>query len=383
MSDSLFRHTTRYSGSENRLTQVLVAVLERIPDLALELARLWTAPSNEAHGEVAYTATRSVHLALGGLALQAIHSQVRTVSGKQVDLTMRFGASPQPSAEDVVIWVENKVGADPHDQQLPGYVKDLPHEVREAAVVLLAPRASLPYEREVVPDGVPQRSWQAAGRCLHEASTHRSDPVELFLLKELIAFMREDNLTDPEAIGPELLVALAYADQAEAALVRICEEVSRYVAREYGEPNSFLEAPRTRKPGYGWGYWEAWTLREAKNGDATLWLDWNAQNDTTHRESDGRSLFFMSGLAAYSYVDLAPSSEDRLHHEQLQEGVKADGRSVRFQPVSDDCERLTRVAFPEEVLIGRTLEAQAASIGAWIIEGFRVLTAGAGVPTDV
>ena len=54
--------------------------------------------------------------------------------------------------------------------------------------------------------------------------------------------------------------------------------------------------------------------------------------------------------------------------------MRVGGTIVRFHRVSDDCERLTRIAFPEEVLIGRTLEAQAASLGEWVVEGFKALT---------
>jgi len=48
-------------------------------------------------------------------------------------------------------------------------------------------------------------------------------------------------------------------------------------------------------------------------------------------------------------------------------------RTVRFKRVTDDCERLAQVAFPEEVLIGRTLDEQAESLANWILRGFEAL----------
>lgn len=57
---------------------------------------------------------------------------------------------------------------------------------------------------------------------------------------------------------------------------------------------------------------------------------------------------------------------------QLEE-VSVFGRTVRFKRVTDDCERLAQVAFPEAVLIGRTLDEQAESLANWILRGFEAL----------
>lgn len=373
MAQSLFRRATRYTGAENRLTEILAAALERLPDVARDLALIWTAPSNVSAGEMAWPSTHAIHQALPTLGLQSVRTQQATVSGKLVDLALRFGPTRHPSPDDVVIWVESKLGADPHDQQVASYVADLPSNVRAASVVVLAPRSSLPYLPVDVPDGVPQRSWQATGRRLRAAAQDAA-PVKAFLLKELIDYMSEDSLIDPHAIGPELLVALAHAEQAEAALVRVCEEISRHVASDHGaSADSFAEASRTRKPDFGWNYWEAWNLRKNDAGEATLWLDWNARADATHSAAEGRSVIFISGLTAASYEELAATPEDLAVQDALLSGVPVDGRLVRFERVSDECERLTRVAFPEEVLIGRTLEDQAAAAGTWIVEGFRAI----------
>jgi hypothetical protein len=52
-----------------------------------------------------------------------------------------------------VIWVEDKLGADPHDNQIANYLDELPRNVLASAVVLLAPRSSLPYTSADVPEG--------------------------------------------------------------------------------------------------------------------------------------------------------------------------------------------------------------------------------------
>jgi hypothetical protein len=380
VNHSIFRRATRYPGPENRLTEILASVLERVPEAGQELACVWTDPHQEtaAAREVAWPLTSRAHEALTGLPLRSVRTQIRTPKGKRIDLALRFGPQATPSTEDVLIWVEDKLAANPHHMQLVNYRDDLPVNVHAAAVVLLAPRSSLPYATPHVPDGVAQRSWQETGRQMRLLlDTNRPDAVKAFLLKELIAYMREENLTDPEAIRPEHLVALAYADHAEAGLERICEEASRFVEREWGEAAvSFSKLPRLRKdtPAFGWNYWESWRLNKAADGNDVSWLDWNARNEVSHPEAEGRSLFFMSGLTAGSHENLAPTEDQRRRHERLQAGVYVDGRLVRFQRVSDDYERLTRIAFPEEVLIGRTIEAQATALGAWIVDGFRALT---------
>ena len=188
----LFGRATRYSGPENRLTGILAAVLERVPEAGEQLARVWTEPHQEAAAarEVAWPETAAAHDALDGLTLRSVKTQVRTRQGRQVDLALRFGRHPHRSHDDVVIWVEDKLSTHPHEDQLKNYVEDVDDNVRASAVVLLAPRSSLPYADPEVPDGVPQRSWQEAGRQVRlQVQALESNSVKAFLLKELIAYM--------------------------------------------------------------------------------------------------------------------------------------------------------------------------------------------------
>lgn len=365
----LFRRVTRYKGSEDQLTEILAAVLERVPEVGRLLARAWTEPSRKSSSEVAVPDTSLAHEALTTLPLRSVCTQHTTGMGKRPDLVLRFGPRQQPSSDDVVIWVEDKLGADPHEEQLANYCKELPQDVRAAAVVLLAPRSSLPYAApEVVPCCVPQRSWQEAGRTILKYCDVETDPIKLFLLKELIAYMREENLTDPEAIRPEHLVALAYRDEAEAALERVCEEASRRIEKWCDKAPGRAEK-NPNSPRYGSGYWEAWGL-ESPPG---TWFDWSI--DRPAAETDGRSLVFASGLAAEAGSELATTDEEREKQKRLETGIRIDDTFIQFQRISEKrFERLARIAFPEEVLIGRTLEAQAASLADWVIAGFEALT---------
>jgi len=293
-----------------------------------------------------------------------------------VDLELRFGNSPVRSPHDVLIWVEIKWTADPHEKQLATYIEDLPRSFEAASVVLLAPRLSLPYERDEVPEGVPQRSWQATARQVQAQVQDPTDAIGAFLSKELYTYMQQHSLTEPEVIRPEHLVALAYSDEAETALAAMCERASGHVQRAWGSaPDGFAEASRTRAPDYGWQYWEGWRRSDTPEGLGDLWLDWNACNEPAHLEAEGRSLFFMSGLVADEHESLAPTTQDEVRRRELLEaGVHLDGRVCRFKRISDRNERFAQTARPEEVLVGRTLDQQAESLATWIVTGFKALT---------
>jgi hypothetical protein len=373
-AERFFRRVTRFAGKENRLTEVLAAVLERIPELAWGLACAWTDPAQEhsTPGEVPRETTSGVFAALADLRHVSVSTQVRTASGKQVDLALRFGGSATPSIDDVLLWVEIKHGAPPHEGQLANYVHDLPRGVGRGAVVLLAPRASLPFVRDDVPKDVSQRSWQAVSRHIREY-TGKADPVTRFLLKELHAYMQDENLADPDLLRPEHFVVLAYADAAENALTTICERVSQLVAREWGPADEFAPVSRKGTRAFGWNYWEAWGLRNDPSGRGEIWLDWNARKEPAHFEADGRSLVFISGLTANDVEHLTPELPRPERSVSLEAGLRVDGRVVRCKRISDDCERFSQVAFPEEVLTGPTLDEQAESLARWIVAGFKAL----------
>jgi hypothetical protein len=323
--------------------------------------------------------TAEANEALGKLHEHDNHGllEIRTqvpARDKHVDLELRFGPGSTRSSNDVLIWLEAKAGSQPYPDQLASYRDRLRERIAHGAVILLAPRPDLPYSEQFVPRDVPQRSWQAATPRLRSLRAIANDPVR-FLVNELDAFMTDKNLTLPEAIGPEHLVALAYWNQAEEALVAICEETSRFLRHTtWGQPDQV--ALERRRPFYGWGYWEAWTRSGQSGSGEWLRLDWAVINDPSHPEVDGRSLAFVSGLVADDPEQLTATPDDLERCERLEAGVELAGETIRFERFvdPDGAARLARVAFPEEVLHGRTLEAQARSLGEWIVTGFDLLS---------
>jgi hypothetical protein len=233
-SASLFSRLVRWRASdartpaEDRLTEVFAAVLERVPGLALELARGWLDPANTAAGERASEASRPLWNALARvepLTLPRVLTQV-PAAGRRVDIELRF-ASVVEGPLDLIVRVEVKHGTHPHSGQIPDYLDSMP-PARESAVILLAPRDILPVvDLAEVPLTVPQRSWQATARAL--AAFHADDPVTAWLCEELSSYLYQERLMDPDALRPEHLTALAYYEEASAGLAVICQRAAEFL----------------------------------------------------------------------------------------------------------------------------------------------------------
>jgi len=306
----------------------------------------------------------------GGFDFVAVRTQVPTINRNQIDLELRFGSDRTRSTEDVLLWVEVKHAADPHENQLDNYLRDIQAEPGTGQVVLLAPRASL--ERFVgIPSGVTRRAWQRAGHVIWEhARLNNHEPATSLLCKELYRYMTEQHLTEPPSTRPEHFVAMAYMGDALEILRGVCERASARVRARLGEPTEFLPAPRRPgTPDFGMDYWESWSI----DGHEHVWMDWNAYDSPPFETADGRSVAFVSGLCA----DDAPSLEAVLDPERrrlLEDGVEVNGRRVRFVRVADDHERFAQVASPESVLVGRDLAEQADTLADWITSGLEAVS---------
>ncbi len=95
--------------------------------MALELARSWSAADLGDTSEQLAAQDPDVAIALAedGLVLRGVRTQRPTYGGKAVDLEMRFGRPQDQDADDIVVWVEAKHGASPHEHQLSNYLRDI------------------------------------------------------------------------------------------------------------------------------------------------------------------------------------------------------------------------------------------------------------------
>lgn len=370
---SLFSQLTSYEGPENRLTAAFASVLERAPGLAQSLAVEWTDTQPKDNGERVAEATADLHHKLADvLELVSVRTQVRTVSDKWVDLELRLGPSDRPSTEDVRLWIEIKLGADPHDLQLQSYLDDLPPDLA-GAVILVAPRRAIPFRAGLVPEQVPQRTWEGVATGARQWHASATNPVGAYLTKEFVRYMEEKSVSDPEAIRPEHLVTFAHREEADRAIALVCERVSQRLQRQLpGAPRS--ENVRREKPHYGYGYWESWRLEDREGQElSSPWLDWNCLLQPNHEQNEHGGLFFVSGLTAHIEQEIQTPAAAPGWQRELCARSDVNGKPIGFTEFSDTHERLARIAYPEEVLVGRTLEDQAQSLADWIIAGFEAL----------
>lgn len=198
-----------------------------------------------------------------------------------VDLQMRFAALD--SGVDVVVWVEIKHGAPLSAEQLPTYREALRRRHKPAgragAIVLLDSVTRLPHER--APPEVPQRSWERTGISIRQfKDQYVTDPVERWLCDELLAYLQEEHITYPDALGPEHLTALAYIREAEHALKAICTEAQARIPEVIaGKPFRLSQDdPPPYKRANAWvefiAWW--WPCDEPENPAwRDAWLEWH------------------------------------------------------------------------------------------------------------
>ena len=353
---SLFGRVTKHVPAErgdpreNRLTEVVAGVLERVPGLARSLAELWLDPDQARahHRERATSASSAAWERLGRIANDArplVSTQVH-VRGGFVDLSLRFSTGTKARVDDVLVWVEVKHGTEPHSEQLVTYQKSLARDHLSrggaGALVLLDQLHKLPYQDPTeVPAEVVQRSWEQTAHSIHRFRP--SDKVSAWLCHELLFYLQEENLMAPTAIGPEHLTALAYAGQANRALEDISERAEHVINSRFREPN----ATSSR---YGEGYYATW-------GDG-VWLEWHLLRKGGHGPLEVRA-----GLCAYKRAAFNADVERR-----LREGIQISGDFVVFERwQGPNQERLMRVARPQDVLVGADLDAQAESLARWVV----------------
>ncbi|MGI8757285.1 MAG: hypothetical protein ACR2MB_15800 [Acidimicrobiales bacterium] len=372
---SIFTRATRYVTSsagrtprENQLTEVTAATRERVPELAHALALLWLYPSNEAAGERA-SETRDAYEIIRALPADApvsVRTQV-TVTGGFVDLELRLRDPAADNQLAAIVWVEVKHGITAHDEQLKRYAGQRPDV--PGAVVLLAPRESLPPPPEQHCADVPERSWQATARRASQLvpADVLADEVKTWLITEWLHYLKEQALMDPETLGPEHLTALAYRKEADAALARICEEAARTIVTEHGPLDD--EEPKLGRPAYGLKYWSTVVLPAANPGswgEASLGWDIFTCPEWVPTGAPG-SVMFMAGLSTPKSPVL-----DATWCEGAQ-GQRRDGLPVRFEQwTGNEYERFHRVGRPHDVLRGTTLEEQGQSLGRWVNAAFEV-----------
>ena len=381
---------------EDRLTEICAALFEdpHCRGLAWHVVMQWLeAAENKGVGECGrkLAATRSLLAREPDSWSCTVRTQVRSIVEDHVrraDLVLSFTRSVEAELQEVVICVEVKHGTGPHDGQLAAYqrwLEDRGHV--NAAVVLVAPRADYRWFAACeLPVEVPRLTWQQTAKAIGGYAT--GNEVGDFLIGQVCDYLAEEGLVDPDVITPLHLVVLAQRSRADEAIARACDIASDYVCREWDTRRDRFEL--WGKPQLGLGYWEIYPA--ARKGNAPrdwtpAWWDWNLrESDASLPDSRGSVPVFTAGLCAERGNAIARGPEGTRWLTDL--NIPPGDMGKRFVPVSDTHERLSRIAYPEEILVGRTLQQQGESLGAWIVAAYEALyeagpPAGANGPTPI
>jgi hypothetical protein len=348
---SLFKRATRYEPSvlanprENRLTEVFAATLERTADLASLLVSNW--------------------LRVDGIEAGVSVRTQRATGGGYVDLELAFGAPTNP---DLIVWVEVKHGAGESGSQLETYARDIERvPASERKLVLLAPRDSMPPVRDPT---VIRIEWQQVASFLrHLPKSQEDDPVHRFLVREFLAYLEEEGLTDAPALTAAHALSLAVGPSAERTLSTLLELTFAHVEKAWGKPADYRRIAGSQKPNFAPWWWASYDTAPRGKEPAwksQAWFDWALFPDSARAEGRDSYAFF-SGVTFERSRGGSPASI--VGNEAWLRERSAAG----FEYVQDSYWRLVRYLYPEQLLSETTIEDQAAKLGRWIVESFALL----------
>jgi len=389
VSGSLFRRISRYGVSagrdarEDRLTEICAALFAsaRCSGLPRHVALSWLTAAALQHD----CACADELAAILGDEDRDWRCEVRTqlrieVAGaiRRPDLELRFShGEPDGRATSVVLWIEFKHGTTPHSGQLHAYVQaQRARRLAHATVLLVAPRADIPFDPVEIPAQVPVLSWQETARSLRAYPP--PDDVARYLVDELCAYLKEEGLMDPDQLSPVHLVALANYREALSTLDRVCDIAAEEVSRRWNQgelPGRWPSTgPRSEKSARWWPY-PSYPIGGSAPGVSDAWSwDWEQLDDSASVLLDGRP-----GVPCFS-VGMAAEVKDGAM-ATLTDAQRAALEQAAFSLLalgdtnSRNYEYVWRIAYPEEVLAGRDLRSQGDALASWIHDGFLALSA--------
>jgi hypothetical protein len=193
--------------------------------------------------------------------------------------------------------------------------------------------------------------------------------VRRWLAKEFFAYLKEEGLSDEEALTPGHAFALAARPAADRAVARLLEYADIIVAKEWGTPKDFSKRGGSKKPAYGVGWWATYQTHQGESGGAptwgSAWFEWTIREDEFRPEPrDAIGVF-----AGAAFPAMKGSALSKPANEPWVAAVGTAG----FERVSAWYWRLGRPLYPEQLMVEDTLEAQGRRLGEWVVNAFREL----------
>jgi hypothetical protein len=386
MAEALLRRIARYPVSlsadprENRLTEICAAILgnPQCAGLARHLALGWLEAAADHSGVSDVRKFDEVRVAL------ADDTEVRTCDvrtqlslgsldeRRRPDLLLTFHQRALPG-QRVLVWVESKHGTAPHDRQLFAYVENqrLLAGSSPAVVLLVAPRASYPsFDRFELPADVPQLKWEQTAEIIQEF--HTENPVGKFLVEELLAYLKEERLVDPDPLRSfHLKVLTAYQD-ARRSLFRVCEIAAEYMTELWGPGTVNTRLQSGPYWSYKWSAADGTTIRRKALGLYEPELQWQLAYDAASVVVDGEPGAPLVTARPIGNKARLPAIDEKTNKQLTDAGLEVLTVPMR----SKGWHYVGRTAYVGELVLGDPdLASQGRTLADWIDQSFRSVAA--------
>lgn len=354
---SFLQRVTRYTAGatnqrENRLTEVTAAVIDEVDGLATAFASVLLCAC------AAGPRPSPAAALLAGLTSPVVRVSTQlSVSGGYVDLALSITSGDHADARSLLVWIENKHGAELSGNQLDVYrVQISSIGATESALIVLAPRGSEPAQ-----NAVPSTTWQRVAEGLRAWSKAESlPPAHRWLLDEYFDYLREEQLMDPDGLNAAHAVALSSIGEAFDALTAVENAAAPLIASSLGQ-----KPRRERNPDFYYAF-EQPVWDEGEWG--AVFPEWGLQQTSKmlYSEQSPRGEWaFYAGLSFNNSSKVLASAA-------LTEwrGVLA---GLGFQWLHFGSRyRLVRLLYPEQLLGATTTAEQGVALSEFVLEAFRV-----------
>jgi hypothetical protein len=217
---------------------------------------------------------------------------------RRPDLAITFESSDGNHADDPILWIEIKHGTGPSRGQLQAYIHEqVERQLRHAAVLLVAPRAGYEEFRTTeIPQSVFQVTWEDTAEVLK--AYRPKGPVGSFLADELLQYLREEGLVDPDELKAEHLVALENYREGLQALLRIGQIAAAEVNRLWNQGAKGERYPTRGTPKEYYWHHELSARDGTRIGLTSFGLSWRVLLDGSYTlpEAQPGVPVFMAGL---------------------------------------------------------------------------------------
>jgi GDPmannose 4,6-dehydratase len=194
-------------------------------------------------------------------------------------------------------------------------------------------------------------------------------PEQRWLLDHYIRYLKEEGLSDPDALTAASALSLMEYNRAWDAAAGVCQYADQHVQDYWGARGSHKQTTgKTRPPAHGPGYYANFDPHRKEHTAAPTWrgawFEWGLRDTSSIQGLDETrgAWVFMAGATLVTKDD--PTKAEGNEHWLA--ARTAEG----FQRFWVDYYRFAMLRYPDELLNETTLEQQGRALGAWIVDAF-------------